>query len=178
MNSDSPLPGRAEDSPALEPVAAVDPIPVRVAFELSRSGNSREQSGWQLAAVEPGESGDELAIRLFRSECQGYYLNLTSGAPSIFVHWRLEGDAPEAIAVTLSYDEAARTMDGGEIVDRVPMPDEMIAWVGEYVALHYQPESTRKRRGAKPSFMPREEFARLAARESARARGAEDEEPQ
>jgi len=170
------VPGPADDSRAPEPAPTVDPIPIRARFERQATGSTWEPLEWRLVAVEPGEPGDPLELRLFRDEAQGYYLNLTSGEPSIFVHWRLESGKPEPIAATLSYDEAARTMDGGETVDRVGMPEEMIAWLAQYVALHYRPESTRKRRGAKPSFMAREEFASMAARESARAGPPADED--
>ena len=74
----------------------------------------------------------------------------------------------------LRRDEAGRWMDGGEMVDRVPMPGEMAAWLAEYVQLHYRPEKSRKRRGAKPSFMRREEFAAMADREAAGGARADD----
>lgn len=148
---------------APEPLQRVDPIPVRVAFEAAPS----QVGGWRLGAVEPGDEGDPLRIELHRDEAQGYYLNVTTAEPSIFVLWRLAAGQPAAVAVTLSYDEAGRWMDGGEMVDRVPMPGEMAAWLAEYVQLHYRPEKARKRRGAKPSFMRREEFAAMAEREAA-----------
>lgn len=159
-------PGPGQGSAAPEPLAEVEPVPVRVRFERSALSNRWASAAPRLVAVEPGEPGDSLSIRLFRDEAQGYYLNVTTDEPSIFVLWRDEGGEPSAVAVTLSYDEAGRWMDGGETVDRVPMPAEMVDWLSEYVRLHYRPETTRKRRGAKPSFMPRDEFARMAEREA------------
>ena len=100
--------------------------------------------------------------------------NLTSGEPSIMVKWRLPEDEsgvvgdegePLPLAITLSYDEAGRWMDGGERVDRVPMPGEMAVWLAEFVQLHWKPEEKRKRRGTKPSFMDREQFAGMVDRE-------------
>jgi len=157
----------ARDAPGLEPLAAVEPVPVRVRFAREPAVNRWAQAAPRPIAVEPGESGDPLQIRLFRDEAQGYYLNLTTDEPSIFVLWRDEDGEPAAVAVTLSYDEAGRWMDGGERVDRVPMPAQMIDWLCGYVRIHYRPEVTRKRRGAKPSFLPREEFARMVEREGA-----------
>jgi hypothetical protein len=153
----------APDGPV--PLAEIEPVPVRVRFEQRETGSEWQPRAWQLAAVEPGEPGDDLAIRLFRDEAEGYYLNVTTEEPSIFVLWRLVDGVPSALQVTLSYNEAGRWMDGGETVDRVPMPPEMVPWLAEYVTLHYRPETGRKRRGAKPSFMRREEFAGMAARE-------------
>ena len=46
--------------------------------------------------------------------------------------------------VTVSYNEAARLMDGGEQVDTVPMPDELAQWVRAFVAVHYMPAPRRK----------------------------------
>jgi hypothetical protein len=154
------------DGDAREPALEIEPIGVRVHFEQLASGSQWESRSWRLAAVEPGQPDESLQIRLHRDEAQGYFLNVTADEPSIFVLWRLESGAPEAVVVTVSYDEAARSMDGGESVDRVPMPPEMVEWLAEYVRLHYRPETKRKRRGAKPSFMAREEFAGMAAREA------------
>ena len=40
--------------------------------------------------------------------------------------------------VTVSYNEAGRLLDGGEQVDAVPMPPEILAWMEPFVAEHYQ----------------------------------------
>lgn len=157
----------ARDAPEPEPLTEIEPVPVRVRFAREGAANRWAQAAPRLVAVEPGEPGDPLQIRLFRDEAQGYYLNVTTDEPSIFVLWRDEDGEPGAVAVTLSYDEAGRWMDGGEKVDRVPMPAQMVEWLTEYVRLHYRPEKARKRRGAKPSFMRRDEFARMAEREAA-----------
>jgi hypothetical protein len=85
-------------------------------------------------------------LKLFRDETEGYYLNVSSNEPRVFVMWRME----EALAVpkfiTVSYNEAGRLMDGGEQVDTVPMPAEVMAWVGAYVEEHYRPEVKKRRR--------------------------------
>jgi hypothetical protein len=87
-------------------------------------------------------------IELHRSEAEGYFLNVTSPEPKVFVMWRHAEDAamppvrPEV--VTVSYNEAARLMDGGEQVDAVPMPPEILAWMTPFVAEHYKPEPKRK----------------------------------
>jgi hypothetical protein len=136
-----------------------DPIPVRVLFIRSASS----ATDWQLSEVVPAWDDVEmhLHIRLFPDEAEGYYLNVTTDAPAIFVHWR-PGDVPEALLVTLSYNEAGRLLDGGEVVDSVPMPAEMQAWLTEYVNLNYQPEQKKKKGGRnRPSFMKREEFGRM-----------------
>lgn len=164
--------------PGAEPRRDVDPVPVRVTFERRETGNAWQPHAWRPGAIEPGGADAPLAIRLFVDEAEGYYLNVTTAEPSVFVLWGLPGDEsgivsdastepPHALAVTVSYNEAGRWLDGGERVDRVPMPEAMRAWLAEYVTLHYVPERGRKRRGDKPSFMRREEFEAMAERERA-----------
>ena len=88
------------------------------------------------------------AIELHRTEAEGYFLNVTAPDPKIFVMWRPaeEGAVPpiRPEVVTVSYNEAARLMDGGEQVDAVPMPPEILAWMRPFVAEHYKPEPKRK----------------------------------
>lgn len=83
-------------------------------------------------------------LKLFRDETEGYYLNVSSNEPRIFVMWRMEDGRGVPQFVTLSYNEAGRLMDGGEQVDTVPMPPEVMAWVGEYVEANYRPEPKRR----------------------------------
>lgn len=87
-----------------------------------------------------------LEIELRRDEADGYYLNVTSGEPSVFVLWRMEEARAVPQFVTVSYAEAARWMDAGESVDRVPMPQALVGWVGGYVERNYRPEPKKKRR--------------------------------
>jgi hypothetical protein len=89
-------------------------------------------------------------IRLYRDEAEGYYLNMSTPTPFVFVAWRTEDGRAVPDAVTVSYHEAARMMDGGAQVDGVPMPPEMAGWVAAFAAEHYKPEP--KKRSRPPSF--------------------------
>ena len=91
-------------------------------------------------------------LRLHRDEAEGYYLNVSSQRPSVFVMWRMEDERALPQSVTLSYNEAGRQMDGGEQVDTVPMPAELFAWVGAWVEENYRPEAKKRRRPR--SFLP------------------------
>jgi hypothetical protein len=84
-------------------------------------------------------------VFLHRDEAQGYYMNVSSDTPRVFVMWRMEGDDGLPVQVTVSYDEAGRWLDGGHSVDPVPMSMEIFAWVGEYVEKNYRPEPPRKK---------------------------------
>ena len=87
-------------------------------------------------------------IELHPSEAEGYFLNLTSPDPRIFVMWRFFEDdrTPRArpVLLTVSYNQAARYMDGGEQVDGVPMLPAIADWMRPFIANHYKPEPRRK----------------------------------
>lgn len=91
---------------------------------------------------------DGHALELHRSEAEGYHRNLVAPEPKVFVAWRTHDeivDPPVFPAmVTVSYDEAARMMDGGEQVDAVPLPEAVREWMIPFVAEHYKPEPRRK----------------------------------
>ncbi len=88
------------------------------------------------------------AIELHPTEAEGYFLNITSETPLVFVMWRQAEDDSEPAArpqiVTVSYNQAGRIMDGGERVDPVPMPEAILAWMRPFVTEHYKPEPRRK----------------------------------
>ena len=83
-------------------------------------------------------------LQLHRDETEGYYLNVSSSAPSVFVLWRMEGEGALPLDVTVSSEEAGRWLDGGHSVDRVAMPAEVFAWVGDYVEHNYRPEPKKR----------------------------------
>jgi hypothetical protein len=100
---------------------------------------------WLFTGLETG---------LYTDEAEGYFLNISSPQPCWFVMWRMEDIDGREVAVprcvTLSYNEAARLMDGGEQVDTLPAPPEVIVALSAFVEEHYRPEPKKKRR--KPSF--------------------------
>jgi len=90
-------------------------------------------------------------VALHRDEAEGYYLNLTSGAPVWFVMWRIDDEDPSRAwpeLVTLSYNEAGRLMDAQERVDNTPLPADVREWLQAYTDEHYRPEPKQRRRPA------------------------------
>jgi hypothetical protein len=88
---------------------------------------------------------------LHRDETEGYYLNVSSESPRVFVLWRIDGEEEETaqgipLDVTASYEEAGRWMDGGHSVDSLAMPPDLFAWVGDYVEKNYRPEPKKRRK--------------------------------
>lgn len=92
-------------------------------------------------------------VEMHHVEAEGYYLNVSAPKPAVFVMWRMydDGEPPaRPVIVTLSYNEAARMMDGGEQVDTVAMPAPLLAWLSEFVADNYKPEPKKKQRRNDP----------------------------
>jgi hypothetical protein len=81
---------------------------------------------------------------LHKDETEGYYLNVSSQDPRVFVLWRMEEDHALPVEVTVSSEEAARWLDGGHSVDAVAMPPDIFAWVGDYVEKNYRPEPKKR----------------------------------
>jgi hypothetical protein len=89
-----------------------------------------------------------LVLCLRRSEAEGYFMNLSSPEPKVFVLWRMDGDAARPDLVTVSYNEGARWIDSGEHVDGVALPPELMPWMTEFVVAHYKLEPKKPRRYA------------------------------
>ncbi len=86
-----------------------------------------------------------LNVELHKSEGEGYWLNLNSPAPCVFVMWRQEsGEMPVPWVATVSYNEAGRMLDAGEKVENLPMSEPMRAWLQEFTDAHYVPEVRKK----------------------------------
>ena len=151
-------------------------IPIAVIMECREIASRWVTHAWCAAGVElENAEGDMLEtvggsrfrrhpgfeIVLFRDEAEGYYLNVATGEPKVFVMWRQEegDDTPTPHSVTASYNEAARWMDAQEKVDAVPMPASMAHWLAAYVEDHYKPEPKKKR--VKVSFLAPRDKANL-----------------
>jgi hypothetical protein len=139
---------------------------MKVAAILSREAvESRWESvRWQLLGVVPDPGGAPRAlvdtpamlqrlypgldVTLFRDEAEGIYLNVSSEEPSVFVSIRHDegGEEPYPFQCTVSYNEAARWMDGGESVERVPAWPELVAWIAAWVEANFKPEPRRSQR--------------------------------
>ena len=88
--------------------------------------------------------GHQIVLSL--AEAEGYYHNVSSNEPCLFVLWRMEGETAVPQFVTASYDEASRWMDGGAQVDSVAMPPAMRVWLREFVEQNYRPEPKKRLR--------------------------------
>lgn len=121
---------------------------------------------WKAVAVLPGAGTSDwkemrrvdeavefhaatLPLVLYRTDTEAYLHGLSAKLPSIYVIMRpSEGERPlDVVLVTASPYEAQDYADTGEeLVEKVPMPDGLIAWIREYVELHHEDEVFIKRR--------------------------------
>lgn len=89
-----------------------------------------------------------LRIDLRPDEAEGYYMNVTSPRPRVFVLWRMKEEIARPELLSVSYHEGARWMDSEERVDGVALPPELLPWIGEFVERHYRPEPPKVKRYA------------------------------
>ena len=121
---------------------------------------------WKASAVLPGAAGASwkelrregeavefhaatVPLELFRTDTEAYLHGLSAKVPAIYVVMReSESDDPlDIVLATASPYEAQDYADTGEeLVEKVPMPDGLVAWVREYVDTHHEDEVFIKRR--------------------------------
>ena len=121
---------------------------VSVAWEPWSVLESDEPQGGPRMLVERADVAQWLypgfELVLHRDEAEGYYLNVSTDSPKVFVLWIMDAARGVPLQVTASYHEASRWMDAGHTMDCVPMPADLFAWVGEYVENNYRPEPRKR----------------------------------
>jgi hypothetical protein len=140
---------------------ATDTMPVGVVIERRDLDNKWIDHAWQPVAVIPGApridewrqmvAGDgwiqyhaaTLDIEIFAKETEGYRVNLQSTKPAIYVVLRRNVDSGslhevEVFHVTVCPFEASQYTDmGDDIVEGVPMPPEIAAWLADFIDKHH-----------------------------------------
>ena len=99
-----------------------------------------------------------LSLTLKREEAEGYYLNISTQQPRVFVLWQIDDDRGVPKQVTASYNDACTWMDAGEQVDSVAMPPDVYDAVSEFARQHYRPQPRKRIRPR--SFQSREQGPR------------------
>jgi hypothetical protein len=156
------------DDPGETAATARPAITVAVVLERERAPNRFEDWRFRIVDVVPNEDAfggaprvlrDDgtlqrtlfpgFRLELYRDQAQGYFLNLSSGAPVWFVVWRVDADDPSRAwpeTVSVSYEEAGRWLDAQERVDNVPLAADVAAWLQAYTDATYRPEPKKRRR--------------------------------
>lgn len=123
---------------------------------------------WRVTALLPGagpadwavlrKEGDAveyhaatLSLELHRTETEAYLIAISDRVPSAYVVMRsapeLESKVPlEMLLLTASAHEGLDYADSSEvIVEKVPMPNGLVAWIQDFVNQHHQEEIFYKR---------------------------------
>ncbi|MCI0429733.1 MAG: DUF3305 domain-containing protein [Rhodospirillales bacterium] len=139
---------------------------VGVVLERRRIDNPWQDYAWRPVAVIPAAPevaqprllmregpielyhAATLPIELFPSDTEGYRYNLSQAQPCVYVVLRSDdpAGAPRPFHVTMCPYEAQDYSEGSsDIVDGVPAPDAILAWVADYVARYHVDEPFKKR---------------------------------
>lgn len=151
-------------------------MPLGVVLERRDLDNRWQPFAWKPVAVLPGAApvtewrelmrGERfvrwhaatLPLELHRAETEAYRVNLAGRSPSTYVVLRktepsdrTAGHDVAPFLVTASPYEAEGYLAGDDMVEAVPMPEALMAWVQAFVERHHvdQPFVKRKRKRAK-----------------------------
>ena len=151
-------------------------MPLGVVVERRELDNRWQRFAWKPVAVIPGAPpitlwrelvrGERfvrwhaatLPLELHRAETEAYRVNLSGRSPAIYVVLRKSpptertaGNEVAPFLVTASPYDAEGYLEGDDVVEAVPMPQALIAWVQAFVERHHvdQPFVKRKRKRAK-----------------------------
>lgn len=145
-----------EQRPSTHPWGADTWHPIRIVTGLTEASPALSLPNGQR--VKGG-----LCLDLFRKETEGYAANLASGKPVVYVVLREAEDGsmvPFHVCACPFEAEAFMVGDDG-LVEGAPMPPEIAAWIGAFLARHHHPEPFRKRKQKPKSVSADDQFARL-----------------
>ena len=141
-----------------ETLNKTETMPLGIVLERRKSASPWAEWAWRPVSVIPGAPPVEgegrllregegwaqfhaatLPLELFRTDTEGYKLNLSQDPPRLWVVLRPdESGAVEPFFVTASAHECeAYQVSGAEIVESVPMPEEVIALVRDFTEQHH-----------------------------------------
>lgn len=144
-----------------DPLNRIETMPLGIVLERRRSASPWADWTWRPVSVIPGAPPVEgawrllregegwaqfhaatLPLELFRTDTEGYKLNLSQEPPRLWVVLRPdeggESGAVVPFVVTASAHECeGYQVSGAEVVETVPMPDEVIALVRDFTEQHH-----------------------------------------
>ncbi len=154
---------------SLDPMASRLSVPLAVVLECSVNPEKKwNYPIWRVHQVLTGPAASELGedhvvevdphtcrylytgytLDLFKDGGEGYWYNLLSDQPYLFVVCEGEygGRDIRPMVITANQDEANGHMEADDLVLSVPMPPEITLLLERYVIRHYQPEIKHKRK--------------------------------
>lgn len=123
-----------------KPVAVIPGAPEAFWREMVRDGDVVEYHAGTVT------------MELFRADVEGYLVSLNMAVPSVWVVMDkdITSQSPSGwvvSTVTASAHEALDALDSGEsLVEAVPIPESLAAWIKEFIDKHYIEEPFKKRR--------------------------------
>jgi len=158
---------------------ALERLTVGIIVERRKIDNPWKEFRWEPVDIVPGitvEPGAEWKllreendwahfligskdIELFRSETEGYRSNLSNDPPRVYVVLCPGEEAGDNefipfLATVCPYEAECYTESGEDIVEGVPMPIEVAAWVQTFVDEHHVDMPFQKRK-QKKAYDPR-----------------------
>ncbi len=143
-------------------------MPVGVIVRRSPGVTPWVKWAWRAVAVHPGAGpghwtelrrdgeivdfhASTVSLELHRTETESYLIALNGHPPSVFVIMRPSSASadgrPDVLKVTASAYEAQDYGDNGEdIVEPVPLPEGLEAWICQFCARHHKEEHFVKRK--------------------------------
>ena len=141
-------------------------MPLGIVIQRSPGVTRWARHVWKAVAVLPGAGNASwkelrrdgeavefhaatLTLELFRTDTEAYLQGLSAKVPSIYVVMReSDSEAPlDFVLATASPYEAQDYADTGEeLVEKVPMPEGLVAWIRDFIEIHHEDEVFIKRR--------------------------------
>ena len=145
-------------------------LPLGLVLERRRLDHPWQDYAWRPVAVFPGDPEGEpwrvlkegdgwvhyfagtLELELYPKETDGYRVNLSQPVPLVFVVLRpdeedeTDHEVVPFLVTACPYEAESYIESGDEIVEGVPMPDAVLAWVGDFVETHHVEETFKKRK--------------------------------
>ncbi|AWU93197.1 DUF3305 domain-containing protein [Azospirillum ramasamyi] len=136
----------------------IETMPLGIVVERRRGVTAWADWSWRPVSVIPGAGPVDppgrllmegegwsqshavtLTLELFRTDTEGYRLNLSQDPPRLWVVMRPGADGEELVPfiVTASAHEGEGYQVGSDVVETVPMPAEVIALVRDFVEQHH-----------------------------------------
>jgi hypothetical protein len=149
-------------------MSSSETLEVGIVVERRKLNNPWQQWSWRAVALAPAIENAQawkvlnqsegwtrfyagaLRIELHRTATASYRDNLSVDEPQVYVILRADSASADfpyrAFLATVAPDEAQSHLESGDdIVDAVPMPAEIVAWVASFIERHHVETPVYKR---------------------------------
>lgn len=160
----------------------VETMPIGVIVEKRKANSRWLDAVWKPVEVIAGRPGTadwtelpaggdaELfyagtaTLELHRKDAEAYHVNLQSRQPVVYVVLEQASGGPARLRLArvsaAPYEAENYLVSGSELVEGVPMPDVVRAFVEEFAKAHFTPEPFYKRKRDKPKAIERQVFGK------------------